>query len=441
MAKKFLVPIDLAKNELQNARIQNLASAPSSPVTGQEYFDTALGKFGVYNGATWDYMGTSTATGDFSSNTSSSVDGEAVVFSGTAGKTGKRFTGSGIVKAASGVLSIATSGTDYAPATSGSAILKGNGSGGFSSATQGTDYYAPSGTDVAVADGGTGASTLAGVLKGNGTSAVTGGAVLGDLGTTAADFSMNSHKLTSVTDPTSAQDAATKAYVDSLVQGLSWKTAVIAATTANGTLSSAYANGSTIDGITLATGNRILIKNQTTGSENGIYTVNASGAPTRATDADSGTELNGATVYVTSGTSNADTAWTQTAESITIGTTATVWAQINGGTVPSASTSVAGKVQLATQAEAQAKTDTAKALTAASVSDFARKYTGTIGDGSSTSLAVTHGLGSQYVTAQVFDASSGVQVECDVTLTSGTLTTFDFTVAPTSAQYRVVITG
>jgi len=78
--------------------------------------------------------------GDFSSNTASSVDGEVVLFSGTGGKTGKRATGSGLAKLTSGVLGTATSGTDYAPATSGSAILKGNGSGGFSSATAGTDY-------------------------------------------------------------------------------------------------------------------------------------------------------------------------------------------------------------------------------------------------------------------------------------------------------------
>jgi hypothetical protein len=84
-------------------------------------------------------------TGDFSSNTASSIDGEIVLFSGTGGKTGKRATTTGILKGASGVLSAAVSGTDYAPATSGTAILKGSGSGGFSNAAAGTDYVAPSG--------------------------------------------------------------------------------------------------------------------------------------------------------------------------------------------------------------------------------------------------------------------------------------------------------
>lgn len=102
-------------------------------------------------------------TGDFSSNTSTSVDSEIVLFSGTGGKTGKRATTTGILKAASGVLSAAVSATDYAPATSGSAILKGNGSGGFSSAAAGTDYCgATSGSSVLKASSGNTAAATAG---------------------------------------------------------------------------------------------------------------------------------------------------------------------------------------------------------------------------------------------------------------------------------------
>src|SRR5688500_16412125 len=77
--------------------------------------------------------------------------------------------------------------------------------------------------------------------------------------------------------------------------GIQTKVEVRAATTANGTLASAFDNGSVIDGVTLATGNRILIKDQTAGAENGIYVVQASGAPVRATDADSASGLLGAT--------------------------------------------------------------------------------------------------------------------------------------------------
>ena len=111
-----------------------------------------------------------------SSNTSSSVDGGDLLFSGTGGKTGKRATGSGIA-ADSGVLGTATSGTDYALATSGSAILKGNGSGGFSSATAGTDHAIPAVRMLRIADGGTGANTAAGARTNLGSTTV-GDAVL-----------------------------------------------------------------------------------------------------------------------------------------------------------------------------------------------------------------------------------------------------------------------
>lgn len=100
-----------------------------------------------------------------------------------------------------------------------------------------------------------------------------------------------------------------------------YKDAVRVATTANGTLATAFANGSVIDGVTLVTGNRILIKNQTTASENGIYTVNASGAPTRATDFDTnGDEIsNGCIIPVQFGTLNVGTLWQLTANGGTIG--------------------------------------------------------------------------------------------------------------------------
>lgn len=455
MSKKFLIDIDLAKNNLLNARIQNLASAPSTPVLGQIYFDTTQAKFGVYNGSSWDYMGTSTATGDVSSNTATSVDGEIVLFNGTTGKSVKRATGSGIVKITSGVMGTATSGTDYAPATSGTGILKGNGTGGFSTATAGTDYYNPGGTDVAVADGGTGASTAAGartnlglvigtdVLAPNGNgSSLTGitesqvANLTTDLAAKAPTASPTFTGTVTVPTPTNATDAANKGYVDNAVQGLSWKQAVRVATTANITLSGTQ----TIDGVSVVAGDRVLVKDQSTGSANGIYVV-AAGAWSRATDADSSAEIDSMTVYVEAGTAGQDTVWTLITNDPTLGSTALVYAQVNGGAVPTATTSTAGKVQLATQAEAQAKTDSTKALTAASVADFARKYVGLIGDGSATAIAVTHGLGSQYVTAQVYDASTNAQVECDVTLTSGTQTTFTFAAAPASNAYRVVITG
>jgi len=134
-------------------------------------------------------------------------------------------------------------------------------------------------------------------------------------------------------DPTLAMHAATKQYVDTVGAGLSnYKDAVRVATTSAGTLSTSFANGQVVDGVTLATNDRILIKNQATGSENGIYVVNASGAPTRADDANNtptvGEVTTGMYVFVSSGTTNANTAWVlSTTGTITLGVTSLTFVQ------------------------------------------------------------------------------------------------------------------
>lgn len=124
---------------------------------------------------------------------------------------------------------------------------------------------------------------------------------------------------------TTIDGVSIKSYVDNLLAGLKWKQTVIAATTAAGTLASDFENGDTVDGVVLTTGDRILIKDQAAGAENGIYIVAASGAPTRASDADSGAELISSTVIVEQGTVNADKAFVCTNNSITLGTTAIVF--------------------------------------------------------------------------------------------------------------------
>jgi len=129
------------------------------------------------------------------------------------------------------------------------------------------------------------------------------------------------------TTPTSGNELASKSYVDSIASGLQWKASVRAATTANITLSGTQ----TIDTVSVIAGDRVLVKNQTTGSQNGIYVV-ASGAWTRATDAATDPQLaDGSAVFVDEG-SLAGTAWVQTANNpVTIGTTSLVFAQFSGG--------------------------------------------------------------------------------------------------------------
>lgn len=147
------------------------------------------------------------------------------------------------------------------------------------------------------------------------------------------DQSMGGNKLTNVGTPTTGTDAANKSYVDTQIGNLNSlfdsKGSVRAATTAAGTLATSFANGQTIDGVVLATNDRILIKTQASPAENGIYIVNASGAPTRATDMDAWDEVPGAFVAVEEGSTNADTIWLCTSNAGgTLNTTAITWQQI-----------------------------------------------------------------------------------------------------------------
>ena len=154
---------------------------------------------------------------------------------------------------------------------------------------------------------------------------------LNAVGAPTGAVSMATYKITGLGTPTDAADAATKGYVDSVAEGLHIHESVVAATTTNVALATALENGDVLDGITLATGNRILVKNQTTQSENGIYTVNASGQPTRALDFDTATEVDsGDFVFVYSGTVNAGTGWVQTNRPATIGTDAIAFTQFSG---------------------------------------------------------------------------------------------------------------
>jgi phage-related tail fiber protein len=131
--------------------------------------------------------------------------------------------------------------------------------------------------------------------------------------------------------PSASTDVAIKSYVDGLIQGLDIKASVRVATVVAGTLATSFANGQVVDGVTLVTGDRILLKNQATGSENGIYTVNVSGAPTRATDADTSAKVTaGMYCFVTEGTTLADTGWVCTTnDAIVLNTTALAFSQFS----------------------------------------------------------------------------------------------------------------
>jgi hypothetical protein len=313
MARRFLTSIDLAKNELQNARIQNLAADPSTPVAGQVYYNTVANEMRIYNGTAFEAIGLNGVT---------ATAAEINILAGTSVSATELNYVDGVTSAIQTQLNLKAPLAN--PTFTGVVDIASTASIRFDGATADANK-----TTLTVVDP-TAGRTIS-LPNATGTVALVENK-LHDFALATASVDLNNQKITNLTDPTNAQDAANKRYVDAAVVGIEWKPSVRAATTADGTLATAFANGQVIDGVTLATGNRILIKNQTTGTENGIYTVNATGAPTRSTDADTNAELTASfAVFVEEGTANADSGYTLTNDgTVTIGTTALTFTQFTG---------------------------------------------------------------------------------------------------------------
>ena len=256
------------------------------------------------------------------------------------------------------------------------------------------------------------------------------------------DFDFQSaSKVVNLPSPSSAGDAVPKSYVDSLVEGLAWKDSCRVATQGNIDLASP---GATIDGITMASQDRVLVRSQSTASENGIYVWNGSAvAMTRSLDASTFSELEQAVTTVEEGTSAATT-YRQDQINGSIGSSSISWVAF-GTSAPSASESTAGIAELATQAETDAGTDDARIVTPSKLANWSgrlRKVSTNIGDASATSYTVTHNLNTRDVIVRVFPNSGEYDdVEVDVQRTSTTTVTLVFATAPASNAYRVVVLG
>lgn len=148
-----------------------------------------------------------------------------------------------------------------------------------------------------------------------------------DLG---ANLDAATYRIINLGAPDQANDAATKAYVDAAVEGLHVHEAARVAVQGNISIATGLENGDTAGGVTLATGDRVLLKDQTNPAENGIYVVQASGAALRAADFDTATEIDsGDFVFVSAGT-YANTGWVQTLKPATIGTDPLNFTQFSG---------------------------------------------------------------------------------------------------------------
>lgn len=242
-------------------------------------------------------------------------------------------------------------------------------------------------------------------------------------------------------DPTAAQDLATKAYVDSAVEGLAWKDSVRVASTANINLA---APGASIDGITMAANDRFLAKDQSTGSQNGIYIWNGAATPaTRAPDMSTAAEVEQAVMTVEEGTSAAST-YRQTAVNVTLDTTTLTFTSF-GTAAPAATETVSGVLELATQGETDAGTDDLRAVTPLKLANWSgrkRKATATIGDGSATSFNLDHNFATRDVQVTVYKNSGNYDdVIVDVTRPTTNRVTLTFAAAPAAASYNVVVLG
>lgn len=247
-------------------------------------------------------------------------------------------------------------------------------------------------------------------------------------------------------DPTAATDLANKQYVDAVAAGRDWKESVRVKTTANITIASP---GATINGVTMAVNDRVLVASNTAGAENGIYVWNGAAVPmTRASDADTAAKLNaGATVAVNEGTVDADTRWTLTTnDPITLGTTTLTFSKdaTGGGGYATVQENGSGLTQraainfgtglVATDNAGSTRTDV-DIDTAVVARKFAADCAAT-----TNPQTFTHGLGTD-VDVTVWESSEKVYPDITKAATSGGQVTIDWGGAPTAAQYRVVVVG
>lgn len=361
---KYLVPIDMNKNELQNARTHNLASAPGSPALGQRYYNTTNNVEYYWNGTAW-------------------VPTDAV--------------------AASNI-------PNSALATN--PLARANHTG-----TQAANTI----------------SDLATVVKAY---------RLDEFAVPTASVSMNTQKITNLGAPTAgSNDAARIIDVENAVQaaaaGIDAKPSVRAATTANITLSAPQ----TVDGVSVVAGDRVLVKNQSTASANGVYVV-AAGAWTRAVTEDQASELTpGAFWFVEEGTTQGKTQWRiENTGAIVVGTTGITINQFgatNNYTAGNGLSLTGNDFAVGAGTGISVAADTV----AIDTSVVARKFSQTFGDGAQTSFTITHNLNNQDAMVSVRDAATNQVVVCDVQNNGANTVILSFAAIVASNALRVTVIG
>jgi hypothetical protein len=471
MARQFLTGLNLNKNELLNARIQNLANDPSNPVLGQIYFNTSANELRVYNGTEFEAVGINGVTASAA---------EINILDGATISTEELNYLDGVTS------NVQTQLSEKAPTSNPTFTgdIKFNGDLWFEGGPLGytkLDFGSPISNSVVTVPNANGEI----ILDTN---------TVNDLALPTTNFSMNDHRIIAVATPVDATDAANKAYVDNAVAGLTWKQSVNLLANTNvaltgDTLTLVIDSHAALD--STDTGYRILLTNQTTDSQNGIYRYSDNGTTytlTRTTDADVFSELINATVFVTEGTVYGQSAWTQANHYLTDFTNQD-WVQFSGAaqitagdgltktgnTLNAVGTSDrisvnADSIDIASTYAGQTSITTLGTITSGTwngtdiaVADggtgastaagaktnlgfmtrFAANNTLLVPSSGIVTWAVTHNLGTKDVTVQVYDLATDADVEVDVVRTSTSVVTLSWVAGAnvTADSYRVVVVG
>jgi hypothetical protein len=252
-----------------------------------------------------------------------------------------------------------------------------------------------------------------------------------------AGIDLVGQKATGLADGSAPTDAATYGQLQAMQRSMDFKDSVRVATTANITLSAPQ----TIDGVSAIAGDRVLVKDQSTGSQNGIYVV-AAGAWTRAVDYDANLEVTASTVVpVSEGTANGDKLFVLTTnDPIVVATTALTFSAMGGGltyTAADNTITVSGStIAVKIKATAGILFD-ANGIYVDPAFDPGR-YEADVPAGSASAV-VNHALNSLYPDVTLFDKASKEVLLVPWVATDANNVTLSFAAAPTSGQYRVQV--
>ena len=443
MAINYLDTVDFNNIPVKNLVPERLSSPPSSPTVGRTYFDTTLGKVGSYNGTSWDYSGSGGVQSLAVTAPLVSTGGNNPTISITpaSGSSAGSLSSSDFTKLANATPNNTPS-TIVMRDSSGNVIvgtITGNLAGTASNASnlnsQLPSFYLGranhTGTQLSntISD----FDTQVRVSR------------LDQFASPTSAVSLNNQRITGLATPSVGSDAANRDFVESLVATGTNKGEARVVATSNITIASP---GATIDGVTLSlsTPDLVLLIGQTTASQNGLYVFNGAANPlTRATNADTTAEVKpGMFVFVSEGTVNSSNGFTLvTPNPIVLGTTALTFVQTSGAgqiTAGSGLVKSGNVLNVATNANSGIVVNADDiAIDSTLVST---KYTQAIGDGTSTTITVTHGRNNPNAGAVLRQTLTPFErvFPTERNPTANTMS-FTFFTAPTANQYTVQIQG